>query len=138
MPAIGYTANNLNAKIQLIDWSDSTTVDKMADAMNELVAERGGLYRDTPLYKWLGRNEKNAPSFTDSYLYGDVDQNQEITAADALLVLKKVVGKESLSQEEQQKAAEVSGDGTINAEDALLILQMVVGKIHVFPVEMAI
>ncbi|MBR6548665.1 MAG: dockerin type I repeat-containing protein [Clostridia bacterium] len=138
LPAIGYTANNLNAKIQLIDWSDSTTVDQMAEAMNELVAERGGLYRDTPLYKWLGRNEKNAPSFTDSYLYGDVDQDQAITAADALLVLKKVVGKESLSQEEQQKAAEVSGDGTINAEDALLILQMVVGKIHVFPVEMTI
>ena len=136
LPAIGYAMYNLNAKIQLVDWSDSAAVDAVADTMNGLVEERGDMYGDTPLFQWLGRNEKNAPSFTDSFLYGDVDRNKAVTAVDALLVLKKVVGKENLSQAEQQKAAEVSGDGTIGAEDALLILQWVVGKIYRFPVEM--
>ncbi len=69
-------------------------------------------------------------------LYGDVDQNGVVSAADALELLKSVVGKMELS-DSQFLSADVDGNGVISAADALLILQKVVGKISVFPVELA-
>ena len=68
------------------------------------------------------------------YDLGDVDGNGQIAAADALLVLKSVVGKAELT-EIQQTAAKTSADDTVDAQDALCILQKVVGKIRHFPIE---
>lgn len=67
--------------------------------------------------------------------YGDTDLNSEVNAVDALEVLKSVVGKVILSQD-QRKVADVDGDQVISATDALLILQKVVGKIDSFPVQL--
>ena len=67
-------------------------------------------------------------------LYGDTDLNGVIAAADALEVLKSVVGKVTLT-DEQKLAADVDGNQVISAADALMILQKVVGKISQFPVE---
>ena len=69
-----------------------------------------------------------------SAVYGDIDQNEQITATDALQILKTVVGKTVLD-EKQTTAADVDGDGRITATDALLVLKKVVGKIDRFPVE---
>ncbi len=65
-------------------------------------------------------------------LLGDVSGNGEITAFDAALVLKSVVGLFVISD---TVAADVSGDGTISAFDASLILRFVVGKITQFPAQ---
>ncbi len=67
-------------------------------------------------------------------VYGDVDQNGQIAAADALTILKGVVGKTQLT-EQQRTAADVDANGEIAATDALLVLKKVVGKIDRFPVE---
>ncbi len=67
-----------------------------------------------------------------SVTYGDVDEDGKITAADALQVLKAVVGKVTFTASETE-IADVSNDDAIGAGDALLILQYVVGKITVFP-----
>ncbi|MBQ6819118.1 MAG: hypothetical protein IJP35_05885 [Clostridia bacterium] len=69
-------------------------------------------------------------------VYGDVDGDTEVTAADALEVLKSVVGKIQVT-EEQTVLADVNGNQNVGADDALLILQKVVGKIQIFPVEQA-
>ncbi len=66
--------------------------------------------------------------------YGDVDGDQKVTAADALEVLKSVVGKVTLTDEQIVKA-DVDGSGKVDAADALDILKKVVGKIDRFPVE---
>ncbi len=66
--------------------------------------------------------------------YGDVDGNKSVNAEDALVVLKTVVGKTTLTYQ-QKTYADVNGDGTVNAQDALLILQKIVGKIKTFPIE---
>lgn len=63
---------------------------------------------------------------------GDVSDNGEITAYDALLILQHVVGGTTLS-ERQLAAADVSGRGGVTAYDAALILQFVVGIIDRFP-----
>ncbi len=67
-------------------------------------------------------------------LYGDIDEDGEVTAKDALMALKYVVGKNALD-EDGIKRADVSGNHKVEAEDALLILQRVVNKIDKFPIE---
>ena len=67
-------------------------------------------------------------------LYGDVNNDGNITASDATLTLRYGVGIATLT-ETQRDAADVSGDGTISAYDVALILRRVVGLITKFPVE---
>ncbi len=66
--------------------------------------------------------------------YGNVDGQGEPNAADALLILKSVVGKVALTPD-QARLADVDGNGLANATDALIVLQYTVGKIDKFPVE---
>ncbi|MEW5799683.1 MAG: right-handed parallel beta-helix repeat-containing protein [Bacteroidota bacterium] len=65
-------------------------------------------------------------------LPGDVSGNGLITAFDGSLVLRHIVGADSLNAV-QQIAANVSGDTTISALDASYILRYVVGLISGFP-----
>ncbi len=58
---------------------------------------------------------------------GDVDGNGKTEAADALMILKQVVGKITLTQA-QMTAADLNGDGEVGAADALCVLRIVVGK----------
>lgn len=77
---------------------------------------------------------------TVDFLYGDVDQNQQINAKDALIILRVSVEKEYLDYS-GKRASDVSGDRfingefIINAKDALLVLKYAVGKTLRFPVE---
>jgi uncharacterized repeat protein (TIGR02543 family) len=88
----------------------------------------------TPVTKDLVLTAKFEDS-TPAVLYGDVDGDTKVTAADALEVLKSVVGKVTLT-EDQSKAADVDGSGNVDAADALDILKKVVGKIEKFAVEL--
>ena len=65
---------------------------------------------------------------------GDVNADGQISAKDALLILRQAVGKEKLSGAALQ-AADVTGKGDPNAVDALYVLQKAVGKRPYFPVE---
>lgn len=65
---------------------------------------------------------------------GDLDNDQAVTASDALAVLKYVVRLQQFDAA-QMEAADVTGDGAVRAEDALCILKKVVGLIKTFPVE---
>jgi hypothetical protein len=58
--------------------------------------------------------------------YGDVSGDGRVTAGDATLVLRYIVGLPAFA-EKQKIAADVSGDGRITAGDATLILRKVVG-----------
>ena len=71
-------------------------------------------------------------------ILGDVSDDGEVTAYDASLVLRAVIGDIELPDEENYPClildyADVSGDGTISALDAALILQYAVGLINTFP-----
>ncbi len=72
---------------------------------------------------------------TPAVLYGDVDGDGQIKAADALMILKQIVGKVTLT-DTQITAGDVDGDGQIKAADALLVLKKIVGKVDQFPVEL--
>ena len=67
-------------------------------------------------------------------LYGDVNCDGRITAADAALVLQALVGCEMLKPQ-SMKNAMVSGGTELTAMDAILILRRIVQLIDVFPAE---
>ena len=69
--------------------------------------------------------------------YGNVDDDKNINASDALAVLQHSVGKTILNST-YLIYADVDGNGEINAADALFILQYAVDKITKFPVEIEI
>ncbi|MGI6265357.1 MAG: sialate O-acetylesterase, partial [Acutalibacteraceae bacterium] len=74
------------------------------------------------------------PGQASAVLYGDVDLDEDVDAADALMALQAATGKIVLS-EEQTVAADVDGKAGVSAADALLILQYATGKIGAFPVD---
>ena len=76
------------------------------------------------------------PTPTPTVLYGDVDGNGTVTAADALEILKNVVGNVTLT-DNQVTAADVDNSGNVSSADALYVLKWVVGKIDRFPIEQA-
>ena len=59
------------------------------------------------------------------YPVGDFDKDQEVTAADARMVLRAAVGLETLSEEEKL-IADYDGDGEISAADARMVLRTAV------------
>ncbi len=69
-----------------------------------------------------------------SILYGDVNEDAEISAFDAALAAHIAVDLEH-AEIKNRAAAEVSGDAEVSAYDAALIAQKAVGSIEKFPVE---
>ncbi|MBR4907380.1 MAG: hypothetical protein IKZ44_11095 [Clostridia bacterium] len=67
-------------------------------------------------------------------IYGDANCDCEITAADAALVLRALVGLDTLSETGTENA-KTAGQETYSAEDAALILRYIVGLIERFPAE---
>ena len=66
-------------------------------------------------------------------LYGDANGDGTVTAADAALILRVIVGLDTLSPRDAFNA-DVDLDGEITATDAALILRFVVGLIPSLPV----
>ena len=67
-------------------------------------------------------------------IWGDANCDCDVTAADAALVLRVLVGLDTLSSAGAANAR-VDGKATLSAEDAALILRYLVGLIDRFPVE---
>ena len=67
-------------------------------------------------------------------ILGDVDQDGEVTVADALLALRCAMGVAELT-EEQLAQMDVNGDGVYDLVDATLILRYAMGVIEEFPSE---
>jgi hypothetical protein len=72
-------------------------------------------------------------------LYGDVNGNGGITPFDAVLILKEVVGLDTIMSPYcpgcDPRAADVSGNGIITSYDASLILLRSVGLLDCFPAD---
>jgi hypothetical protein len=64
-----------------------------------------------------------------NYVFDDVDGDEEITAADALLALKFAIGFVEPTNSQKQ-AADIDNDDNVTINDVMLILQYVSGKIN--------
>ncbi len=110
-------------------------IHSVRDMFEQLTDEqRTGVTNSQKLTDVLSAFDALPPEVTVHVLYGDIDCNGVVSAADALEGLKFVVGKATLS-EQQTLNGDVDGNGVISAADALLILHKVVGNIQSFPVE---
>lgn len=67
-------------------------------------------------------------------VYGDLDNDRKVTAADALIALQKAVRMISFNYDQNLKG-DVDKNTGISSSDALMILSKAVGKIDQFPVE---
>ena len=67
-------------------------------------------------------------------LYGDANVDGYVTAADAAIVLRSIVGLSTITKRGALNA-DVDGDGSVTAADAAAILRYVVGLINIFPVQ---
>ncbi len=65
---------------------------------------------------------------------GDANCDGQVTAADAALILRSLVGLNELSAQGALNA-DVDGDGEVTAEDAAIILRYIVKLIETFPAE---
>ena len=116
-------AEAVDALIDKIQSKDPEAIDAARTAYDAL----------TDIQKTLVTNLAKL-AFWETLIYGDLDADKKTTAADALEVLKSVVGKTTLT-DEQFTAADTDGNGKADAADALNILKKVVGKIEKFPIE---
>lgn len=90
----------------------------------------GDIYRREETAEWLFAQRRD-----ESLLFwGDPDQDNRVTANDALLALQHSVGLTALRYEDAD-VADVNADGQIDASDALWMLQHSVGLIDHFPAQ---
>ena len=71
--------------------------------------------------------DNSQPQLPPNMKKGDVNEDGEINAKDALMVLKIAVNK-IVPTQEQEMCGDLNGDRKVNATDALWILQYAVGK----------
>ncbi|NLZ28778.1 MAG: hypothetical protein GX887_07425 [Firmicutes bacterium] len=73
----------------------------------------------------------------DKVLFGDVDLDGEVDVADAIQILRVIVGLAEFSPAGMKRAVVSTGEGSFpNVADAILVLQKIVGLIGDFPVEL--
>ncbi len=65
---------------------------------------------------------------------GDINNDGRVNIQDAVLVIQSILGYESLTADQRERA-DVDGNGRIDVNDANLIIQMTLGHISRFPVE---
>ena len=78
------------------------------------------------------------PVYADhDFRYGDANRDGDVNVGDAILVLRYIVGLETLDGPGWH-AADVNGDNDVNVGDAIAILRWIVGLIDQFPAEEAL
>ncbi|MBQ8941668.1 MAG: hypothetical protein IJ062_07495 [Firmicutes bacterium] len=80
------------------------------------------------------------PVTEDDFIYGDADNDKQITASDAAFVMQRVLAEEAViplqnETENWKKYVDVDGDTFITADDAAKILQKSLTDTYVFPEE---
>ncbi len=108
--------------------ADAEQVNAANDAFNALTEEQKALVKAENKAALAAALEAIV---APEYKLGDIDGDGKISAADALEVLKSVVGKITLT-DTQKLAGDVDKDGDVDATDALEILKEVVGKDNCF------
>lgn len=101
--------NNVFAKC------DKLTICCNSDSEAEQYALNNGIN-----YQLIDTPEPQPPQ--DLYLYGDIDLNSTITSADSLMILRRSVGLDNLT-EIQDMLCDVDGDNKITSADALDVLR---------------
>jgi hypothetical protein len=118
---VRFTNDGADRELSLADKDGVMALKAEFDAMN--ADDQRDVTKQRVLKGWV----KQIEEMEASLLTGDVDDNSEVNALDALMVLKSAVGKTTLT-DLQTLVADVDKSGLIDAVDALEILKIAVGK----------
>lgn len=86
------------------------------------------LRTDGTVWKVTGVPEKIITLGTGGMVYGDVNGDGTVTAADLLIVMNNLSGRTGLT-DDQALAADVDGDGMVTLADLTKMIQYVSGRI---------
>ena len=82
------------------------------------------------IYDWNGTTAQKFQIWRlDDYkpiVYGDLNSDNTLTAADAVLLQRYLLGEDTLTQSQWQ-TADLNADGTVNGFDLALLRQKLVG-----------
>ncbi|MBQ3692357.1 MAG: dockerin type I repeat-containing protein, partial [Clostridia bacterium] len=96
------------------------------------------MFDDSHVYraKIYGEKDSYAEEYAEKYgisfvaaaklSYGNIDGDDMVTSADALIILRASVGLENFNSE-QRKFADVNGDDRVDSADSLAVLRYSVG-----------
>ncbi len=123
----------IDDKGAVLDATALTTLLNNFNAMEFVVSDTGAgcVYIDNVQFGLTDKVSTPVDPPVPAFKLGDVDENGDITAADALMALQAVTNKIELT-ENQKKAANVDGKESLTANDALLILQYATKKLTSF------
>lgn len=113
-----YQGNNL--KVSMLDFTLKSLADQSSDASEALID-----------YAFVTRDPTEIEITTN---YGDVNGDEKVDTADAVLVLQRAAQLITDGDLDMQ-AADVNGDNKVDTADAVLILQKAAKLIEKFPVE---
>ncbi len=71
---------------------------------------------------------------SDSFIYGDVNNDKKVTMVDAVLIMRNTLGLNDLSADAAVRA-DVDGDGSVTIKDSINVLRYICGILDTFPVE---
>lgn len=129
--------NSLPAADTITDTSCKVNAETAREMLDLLNVDQRALISDELVAKLVAVEEalkKVGPVTPPITKYGDLNNDNEVNALDALIALKIAVGKQK-ADAAMMKLADVDGNGKVNANDALLMLKKAVNRIDKFPVE---
>lgn len=145
------------AKVQFPTWTDANGQDDLVLDWQTAAKCSGTIQGDCVTYRVsIGQHNYESGSYTThiyaydlagnrsmyqvqchvpegAILYGDANEDGKIDAADALDILRQVVGLQSFDESGMHKA-DVNEDGVVDTVDALLVLKYTVRLVEALPV----
>ncbi len=127
-PAVGAIRRQMEdlPAVELLSRTDKEAVNKILADFEALTEEQVEKFTDDEL-AWIMGAAMTMAMFDFIDALGDVNNDDAISAADALIALRAAVGKVELDEETLLRA-DVNGDEEVDAKDALEMLQFAVGK----------
>ncbi|MBO4562584.1 MAG: dockerin type I repeat-containing protein [Clostridia bacterium] len=123
-PMAGVSRDAAAIALAQMEADESITDEMIENAMDEFEALLMAFYYPTATQQEL---DDALAAFiaavygTGEYELGDVNMDGEINSADALMILRSVMG---LVELEDEALADYNGDGSVTSEDALLVLRL--------------
>ncbi len=121
------TPTGVTATIEITVTSEKSSVADSSSRFEDSSSVNSSTTDSSSRFEDSSYNDSSSNS-EGKFEVGDVDRNGKVDTADALLVLKKVVGLETLDAE-QTALADTDKNGSVDTTDALNILKKVVGLI---------
>lgn len=114
-------------------YSDNTTKDVAISDVTVSGYDKDATGTQTVTVTYEGKTATFDVTVAPAFMKGDLNNDKQITAEDALIALQGATGKVTLTAQEILAGDVTDNDGAVTANDALVILQYATKKITAWP-----